>query len=92
MRRIRSYSQDRIEDHIAEQQDALDEDQEHTQRECATLRLSASEQLVVEDAGLCSFPLIHAEADEDNSTAHKRAESASAHPGVETASEVEASQ
>ena len=53
-----------VKDHVGEKHDTLNKNEANTDRKRAAFILSLAEEIVMQDAALCKFPLVNAEGDE----------------------------
>ena len=86
------YSHDRVEDNVREEHDSFNEDQEQTNCEVAAAILSSTEEVVVQYAGACSFPLVQPKDNENDDADDECGKYTSIGPAIKTASKVETHQ
>lgn len=81
--------QDRVEDHVREEQDSLDEDENDADRKRPTFCLAAAEKIMMQYASGGAFPLIKSKGNESYEANYQRSQSVRVGPGVETTAEIE---
>lgn len=86
------YLQYWIEDDVAKQENALDEDQGDAQRKSPSPGFATLKQFVVQYSRLRALPLVDPKAYQDNSTGYQSAEYMSITPGVQPTAEIEPSE
>ena len=81
--------QDRVEDDVREEQNALNEDEGDADGKRSPSCLSTFEKLVIQDARLGAFPLINAEADHDDKSNDETGQDSRVGPREKATSQVE---
>ena len=82
--------QDRVEDDVREEQNALNEDEGDADGKRSPSCLSTFEKLVVQDARLGAFPLVNAEAHHDDKSNDETGQDSGVGPREKATSQVQA--